>query len=331
MLIIQKSIYYCDKVLSFTNYDIELLITFASALVSAIVAFIIWLISDKFSIYAEATNYDYCSKRREELLNHYNDLIDKMKNDRPHFFIRNEGYSIGNDPFNDLKIQDILNSSIIHSPHFWKELYHIKVSWKKLSKDRAEYSESDPTGLIEHEDITTQTNELNTNIAKYITKLGQEIKKFITPLLNSPSCAGRADKSDIEENCVYFFLKVIYGFFNENRDLELFIKSITVNNQQINYNSEPIGYYLGQIDESTIRQNLRIILEDASLKGEFNELKQKSSETQRLIEFIKECLNVSISDMEMELDAKSNFPNPISQCCPKYNYKKCVKKFGTKV
>ena len=149
--------------------------------------------------------------------------------------------------------------------------------------------------------------------------------------MNNSSNAGQSDKSDIEENCVYFFLKVIYGFFNENRDLGLFIKSITVNNQQINYNSEPIGYYLGQIDESTIRQNLRIILEDASLKGEFNELKQKSSETQRLIEFIKECFNESISDMKMELDAKSNFPNPIAPCCPKYNYKKCVKKFGTKV
>lgn len=308
--------------------NIELLIGLSSGAVSVVVSVITWLISDKFSIFAEATNYDYCSKRREELLNHYTDLIKKMSSDSQNLFLRQQGTGIGNEHFANLKIHDILNSTVTSSPHFWKELYHLKVSWKRRSKDNPKYSKYDISDLIEHDDITTQTSEHNLKVNEYIGKLRDRIKEAINPLIKYPPGTSQPNKTQNEEIYTDFFCRVVYDFFNGDKRLDLFINSITVSGINIIYNGNPMGFYIGSISESTLRQSLRSILADASLKNEFDKLKQSFLEIQNLIDAIKGCFKQCIMEMKKEKDPKDNYPTPIAECCPKYNKKKCVKKFG---
>ena len=311
--------------------NIELLIGLSSGAVSVVVSVITWLISDKFSIFAEATNYDYCSKRREELLNHYNDLINKMSSDSQNLFQRQQGIDIGNGHFANIKVYDMLNSTVTSSPHFWKEVYHLKVSWKRLSKDNPKYSEYDIADLIEHEGITKKTKEYNSKVNEYIAELRERIKETIDPLLVYPVDTSQPNKTQNEEIYKDFFSKVVYDFFNRDIKSDLFIKLITVSGNNIIYNGNSMGYYIGSITESTLREKFTSILDDASLKNEFEKLKKSSLEIQSVIDAIKGCFYLCIKDMEKEYDPKDNYPSTIAECCPKYKKKKCVKKFGIKV
>lgn len=48
---------------------------------SALVTTSTWVLTNSFSIIAEAKTYDYYSKRRGELLYHYHNLITKMQDE----------------------------------------------------------------------------------------------------------------------------------------------------------------------------------------------------------------------------------------------------------
>lgn len=308
------------------GYGVEII----SAIISAATSIFIWYLTNRRSIFAEATTYDYCSKRRGELLAHYYDLIHKMKDEIDQLFITTNGLTINNDPFdNPLKVNIILNESIIDAPHFWKELDHMRISWKKLSSPIDKYSKLNFNDIIKGKLINEMIKKHNEEVDGFKNEISENIKNAVYTLLNYSNNGDLTRFSQDEPLYQNFFQNIIFDYFEKPMQLEsqLYINETADGN--LTYKRQVLPIFTKGVTIENIKKIILSILSNTILRKEYDELKVKASQIEEVIELIRKCFEQCITDMNNEINSRDNFPSPLAFCCPRYDKKKCAGKFGT--
>ena len=302
-----------------------------SIIISALVSFFIWVLTNKFSIFAEATTYDYCSKRRGELLAHYHDLINKMEDDLKQLFIVPNGQTINGDSYIiPLRVGNIFNESMINKPHFWKELDHMRISWEKLSSHNDKYSKLNFNDLIERKSINELIRKHNQNVDDFKNEISENIQKGIFTLLNDSNNADLTRFSQVQlSQCQNFFQNIIFDYFEKPMDLESQLYINETADGSMTYNHQVLSILTNELTIENIKKIILSILNNTILRKEYDELKVKASQIEEVIELIRKCFEQCITDMNNEINSRDNFPSPLAFCCPRYDKKKCAEKFGT--
>lgn len=299
-------------------------------MISAAISIFLWYLTNRHSIFARATTYDYCSKRREELLAHYHDLIHKMKDEKDQLFITANGLTINNDPFeNPLKVNIILNEIIIDSPHFWKELDHMRISWKKLSSPIDKYSKLNFNDVIKGKLINEMIKKHNEEVDGFKKEISENIKNAVYTLLNYSNNGDLTRFSQDEPLYQNFFQNIIFDYFEKPMQLEsqLYINETADGN--LTYKRQVLPIFTKGLTIENIKKTISSIHNNPILKKEYYELKDKASQIRELIELIRKCFEQCITDMNKEINSRDNSPSPLAICCPRYDKKKCAERFGT--
>ena len=292
-------------------------------LASALVSFFIWVLTNKFSIFAEATTYDYCSKRRGELLAHYHDLINKMEDDLKQLFIVPNGQTINGDSYIiPLRVGNIFNESMINKPHFWKELDHMRISWEKLSSHNDKYSKLNFNDLIERKSINEMIRKHNQNVDDFKNEISENIQKGIFTLLNDSNNADLTRFSQVQlSQCQNFFQNIIFDYFEKPMDLESQLYINETADGSMTYNHQVLSILTNELTIENIKKIILSILSNTILRKEYDELKVKASQIEEVIELIRKCFEQCITDMNNEINSRDNFPSPLAFCCPRYDKK----------
>ncbi len=312
------------------NYNVEII----AVLTSALVSFIIWVLTNRFSIFAQATTYDYCSKRRDELLTHYDSLIDHINKEIKNLFTSAVGQVVGEDSFGHLKINRIFNSSIRFEPDFWKIFNHLNVCWKNLPAEQIEFASKSANEMIQNEGINEIITKHNEKVNNYVVRIYGRISDAINPLIIEGDKLNPAQLDDYRNQYLDFFSRFVYDFFSDGpqiKDLDSHLLSIDYlpgHGEVIKYQEKILPKDRKNLTVPNIRDSLTPLLKDVAMKSEFTTLKKDFSRIDELIGFTIRCFKQCTEDMQKEKNARNNFPNPITTCCPRYNTKKCARRFG---